>query len=218
MNVVYYEGDRIYFRPIELEDEAMLRQWINDPRVWCTLSHRHPLNAVREREWIENLGKSTTDYVFGIVVRDGDRLIGTTGLHGIRPAARCASFGIMIGDVEAQNQGYGTEAVRLTVRYGFEELNLNRIALSVFDMNDRARRVYEKAGFVLEGRFRQDFYRQGQYLDVLRYALLRTEWTDHAAQSEPGCASPESRRGHFSGRVPQNPGPAQTSSPPEGAP
>jgi len=73
--VVYYAGARIYFRPLELQDEPLLRRWINDPRNWRTTSLRPPLNAFREREWIESQGKSSTDYVFGIVVRAGNRLL-----------------------------------------------------------------------------------------------------------------------------------------------
>jgi RimJ/RimL family protein N-acetyltransferase len=174
--VVYYEGERICFRPLETEDEPLVRRWINDPNVWATLCHRRPLNAIREREWIESLGKSETDVVFGVVVKDENRLIGTTGLHRIHSINRSAVFGIALGDRAYHNRGYGTEAVRLTVRYGFEELNLNRIALSVFSHNLRAIRCYQKAGFVHEGCLREAFYRNGTYHDEYRFALLRDEW------------------------------------------
>ncbi|HEY4720855.1 MAG TPA: GNAT family N-acetyltransferase, partial [Anaerolineae bacterium] len=113
--VVYYEGERIYFRPIEVEDEPRLRGWINDPAVRRYLLHRPPLNAAREREWIESQGKSATDYVFGITVRQGDRLIGTTGLHRIDTIARSAVFGLYIGDKAFQGRGYGKEATRLAL-------------------------------------------------------------------------------------------------------
>lgn len=176
MSVVFYEGERIYFRPVEPEDEPLLRKWINDPRVWSTLHSRPPLNSVRENEWIQNFNKDDKDIVFGVAVKEDDRLIGSTGLHGIRLHSRKATFGIMIGDVDSQNSGFGTEAVALTLRYAFEELNLNRVMLHVFDHNPRAQHVYEKNGFVLEGRLRQDSYRHGQYRDVLVYGLLRAEW------------------------------------------
>jgi RimJ/RimL family protein N-acetyltransferase len=182
MSVVFYEGRSIYFRPIEPADEPQLRRWINDPRVWATLGHRPPMNECREREWIEGLGKSKTDYALGIVVRDADRLIGTIGLHSINPASRSAVMGIVIGEVEAQNRGHGTEAVRLIVRYGFMELNLNRIQLDVLAINERAMHVYRKAGFVVEGRMRQAVFHNGIYVDVLRMGILREEWNaDDAA-------------------------------------
>lgn len=176
--VVSYAGERIYLRPIELEDEPLLRRWINDPRNWRGLMFRPPINACREREWIESLGKSTTDYVFGVVVRNGDRLIGTAGLHRINAINRSAEFGINLGDVAYQNQGYGTETARLLIRYGFEELNLNRIALSVFANNPRAISCYQKSGFVHEGCLRQALYRGGRFHDEYRFAILREEWED----------------------------------------
>lgn len=182
--VVYYEGQRIYFRPLELEDEPLLRRWINNPANWRTLLHRPPLNAAREREWIESQGKSHSDYVFGIVVKQGDRPIGTTGLHRIDAVNRSASLGICIGESSFQGRGFGREAVRLALKYGFEELNLNRIELSVFADNWRAIRTYQKVGFVQEGCLRQAHYRNGRYQDEYRFAMLRTEW-EAAREPDP---------------------------------
>ena len=176
MKVAYYRGDTVYFRPIELADEPLLRRWINDPDNWTHLSHRPPLNASREREWIEQQGKSPTDYCFGVATKDEDRLIGTMGLHGIDPIVRAAGLGICIGDTERQNQGYGTAAVRLAVQFGFDELNLNRIGLHVFAGNERAIHVYEKAGFVREGCQRQAYFRKGRFEDVYQYSILRREY------------------------------------------
>jgi [ribosomal protein S5]-alanine N-acetyltransferase len=174
--VVHYEGQRIYFSPVEPEDEPLLRQYVNDPANWRGLMMRPPTNSCREREWIESLGRDGKDYVFGVVLREGDRLIGVTGLHKVDSLARKADFGINIGDRGFQNKGYGTEAVLLCLRYGFEELNLNRIALSVFSNNPRAIRCYQKAGFVQEGCLRQAVFRNGRYEDEYRFAVLREEW------------------------------------------
>lgn len=186
--VVYYLGERIYFRPLELADEPLLRRWINDPRVWRYLLHRGPINEQREREYLESLGKSSKDYTFGIVARDSDRLIGSTGLHNLDPVARSATFGIMIGDVARHNQGYGTEATRLTLKFAFQELNLHRIQLSVYGNNWRAIRVYQKVGFVHEGCLRQAAYRNGQYVDEYRFAILREEWNKVANLEVPKSA------------------------------
>lgn len=174
--VVFYEGHRIYFSPVEPQDEPLLRRFINDPANWRGLMHRPPVNACREREWIESLGRDGKDYVFGVVVREGDRLIGVAGLHNISPVSRSANFGINIGERAWQNKGYGTEATLLCLQYGFEELNLNRIALSVFSNNPRAIRCYQKAGFVQEGCLRQAVYRNGRYEDEYRFAVLREDW------------------------------------------
>jgi RimJ/RimL family protein N-acetyltransferase len=189
MTVVYYEGERIYFRPIEMDDEPQLRQWINDPHVWGTLGDRLPVNANREREWIENYGKNRQHVLFGIVVREDDRLIGTCSLDGIRPVAHSASYGLCIGDTTMHGKGYGTEATRLCLKFAFEELNLNRVELHVFSHNSAAQRVYEKAGFVSEGCRREAFYRQGEYRDVYVYAILRREYDAIIAKCEASKAA-----------------------------
>jgi RimJ/RimL family protein N-acetyltransferase len=85
--------------------------------------------------------------------------------------------GIFIGDKDYWNQGYGSDAMQLLLKYGFNSLNLNRIYLHVFDTNPRAIRAYEKVGFVLEGRLRQDIFLNGSYVDVLMMSVLRSEWT-----------------------------------------
>ena len=182
MKVQFYQGERIYFRPLELEDESLLRFWFNDPRNWKTLLRNRPITAVQERKFLEKLGESENEVVFGIVVREGDRLIGTAGLHRIEWVSRKAEFGICIGDVESQNNGFGTEATRLVLDYGFGVLNLNRIGLDVYADSPRGIRTYEKAGFVPEGRAREASFRQGRYVDILKFGILQREWASNQTQ------------------------------------
>lgn len=73
-------------------------------------------------------------------------------------------------------QGFGSDAMRLAVRYAFTELNLQRISLYVFDYNPRAMRVYEKSGFSIEGRLRGAILREGERTDVLVMGVLRDDW------------------------------------------
>jgi RimJ/RimL family protein N-acetyltransferase len=186
--IVYYMGSRIYFRPLELSDERLLRRWINDPRIWRYLLQRRPTTEQGEREYLESLGKNGKDYNFGIVAKDGDRLIGSTALRDIDPVARSATFGILIGEVDLHGQGYGTEATQLALKFAFCELNLHRLQLSVFGNNWRAIRVYQKAGFVSEGCLRQAAYRDGQYVDEYRFAILREEWDRMANLEMPDNA------------------------------
>jgi RimJ/RimL family protein N-acetyltransferase len=64
------------------------------------------------------------------------------------------------------NKGYGTEAVELMVKYGFEMLNMHRIWLRVFERNKRAIRTYEKVGFIHEGQLRESDYKEGKYHNI----------------------------------------------------
>lgn len=175
-------GEKVYFRPLDIADLEKLVKWINDPEITVFLTMgRFPANSIREREWLENLYKSTDDIVMGIVIKDGDIFIGNCGLHQIDWVSRSAVFGIMIGEKEYQNKGYGTEAVLLMLKYAFEILNLNRIELTVYNFNKRAIRCYEKAGFTLEGRLRQKIFKNGSYQDVLIMSILKEEWENKKA-------------------------------------
>jgi RimJ/RimL family protein N-acetyltransferase len=82
----------------------------------------------------------------------------------------------MLGDKAYWNQGYGSEALRLLVQYGFETMRLHRIWLRVLATNPRAIRAYEKIGFVHEGRMREAQFAHGKHHDILLMSILRPEW------------------------------------------
>jgi RimJ/RimL family protein N-acetyltransferase len=176
MKNVFMEGERIYLRPLEVEDAEALQVFLNDPEVTRTLGRYLPLSKKQEEDWLGNLGKHERDIGLGIVRKDQDRLIGSVGLHLPNLKDHRARFGIGIGDKASWNQGFGTEATKLIVRYGFETLNLHRIELDVVAFNPRAIRVYEKAGFKQEGVLREAWYRDGRYWDLIVMGILRAHW------------------------------------------
>ena len=104
------------------------------------------------------------------------RLIGLIGLHTVFWLHREAFMGIQIGEREYWSKGYGTDALRVLLRYAFNELSLARISLSVLEGNARAMRSYEKCGFKYEGRERQAWIYDGRRWDEVYMGLLREEW------------------------------------------
>lgn len=178
-------GERIRFRHAERSDIPRFVEWLNDPEVRKGILIYLPMSLMEEEAWFENMNKRPVDErVLCIDMRqpgqDGQadtwKHIGSCGFNDINWRNRSAEFGILIGDKSVWNQGYGTEAVRLLVKLGFETLNLNRIYLHVFGNNPRAVRAYEKAGFTHEGRHRQANFQDGQYIDELVMSILREEW------------------------------------------
>ncbi|HET6900811.1 MAG TPA: GNAT family protein, partial [Vicinamibacteria bacterium] len=113
--------------------------------------------------------------VFGIRLRETDRLIGTCQLLHINRVHRTAELQIRIGDAAERGRGYGTEAVALLVGFAFKDLNLHRVSLQVFATNARAIHAYEKAGFVREGVLRQAAHVDGGYVDLVVMGILREE-------------------------------------------
>lgn len=176
MNNPYRIGTDVYLRPVEEEDLPKLKQWINDPEVKRFLAAYMPFNDLAERSWFERISKSTDEMILGIALMSDDRLIGVTGFHQIHPKDHRATFGISIGEKSSWNKGYGFEATRLMTDIGFDTLNLHRIELQVYDFNERAIRVYEKAGWVREGASRERHYHNGRFWDVINMAILRQEW------------------------------------------
>ena len=173
-------GDRIRFRAPEKEDIPMFVDWINDPEVRAGLSLFLPMSVANEEQWFENmLKRPQEEQPLTIEVQDegGWNPIGNVGLFSFNDIARSAEAGIMIGEKAYWDQGYGTEAMKLLLKHGFETLNLNRISLQVFANNPRAIRCYEKVGFVHEGRLSQAMFTDGVYYDVLWMSVIREEWT-----------------------------------------
>ena len=93
------------------------------------------------------------------------KLIGTCQLHSISAVHRHAELQIRIGDVKQRGHGYGTDAVQLLLKFGFDDLNLHRIFLHVFADNKAAVRTYEKCGFKREGILRHAAHIDGRYVD-----------------------------------------------------
>src|SRR5206468_3077409 len=118
-----------------------------------------PITRAWEEDYLRRMADSATDLVLGVVVREGEKFIGAVGLHQIDSRNRHAGLGVALGDRTAWGKGYGTEATALLVRHAFCTLNLNRVWLEVYEYNARAVRAYEKVGFRLEGRLRQDNFR-----------------------------------------------------------
>ena len=127
---------------------------------------------------IENdLEKDHLDFFFfEIRTLSEDRLIGFLDLFELSWVHGDTWLGIGLGEREYWGKGYGTDAVRVVLRYTFTELNLRRVTLGVFAYNERAIRSYEKAGFKVEGLLRQYVARDGQRNDVIVMGTLRDEW------------------------------------------
>jgi len=131
----------------------------------------------RVKEWLEKeLEKDPPEmWLFGIRALEDDKLIGFVDLSGATPHGD-TFVGIGIGERAYWGKGYGTEAMKLVLRFAFAELGLHRVSLDVFEYNPRGVKSYEKAGFRMEGRVREMILRDGQRSDVFFMGVLREDW------------------------------------------
>ena len=119
---------------------------------------------------------SDAEFSFNIRTLADDRLIGECNLELASWANRDAWVAIGLGLSIDWGKGYGTDAMRLLLRYAFGELNLERVSLNTFGYNERAQRSYLKAGFTLEGRQREWLRASDRRWDMVYMGILRDEW------------------------------------------
>lgn len=172
-------GKRVRLRAIERADLPRFVEWLNDPEVIPGLLIVTPLSLAQEERWFERVVAGVPEeapLVIEINTPQGWTPVGNIGMHRINWREREAELGIVIGEKKYWNHGYGGDAIRLLLDYGFNQLNLHRIFLRVHASNPRAIRSYEKVGFVHEGRLREAHFHAGAYEDVLIMSVLSSEW------------------------------------------
>ncbi len=169
------EGKQIYLSPMNIDDVEIYTKWINDLNITDNLGNSSKVISLhKEKGILEKL--SNQDYSFAIILKDEDKLIGNISLFDVNHIHRNATCGLFIGDTENQNKGYGTEALKLLLSYGFNTLNLNNVMLKVFEFNKQAIACYEKVGFKLIGRHRKCYFVKGKYYDELFMDILAKEF------------------------------------------
>lgn len=171
-------GDRLYLRGIEEDDlRGPYFQWFNDQEGDRYTNHASfPNSMTRMTAFFERVAQGPNDLVLAIVLKDGDRHIGNVALHNINWQHRRAELRIVVGEPDMRGKGYGSEAMKLLLRHAFEKLNLHRVYLGVRADHAAAIRAYEKCGFVIEGRLRQEYLRGGVWHDAVRMGLLAEEF------------------------------------------
>jgi RimJ/RimL family protein N-acetyltransferase len=177
------KGNEVSLRPVGRSDISYFLKWLNDPEVIQYLGLYLPMTEMSEEKYIEELGttRAHTDASFIIEIIDGDspKAIGTIGLRGINNKDHNATFGIVIGEKDYWNKGYGTEATRLLIDYGFEQLNLHRISSGALAFNERSIKLHTRVGFREEGRARESIFKNGEFHDHVIFGILRDEWSEH---------------------------------------
>ena len=169
------EGDLVRLRAREPEDELPAYRWANDPEVLRWLGARYPSSRAMTVERIRDSAPRHELCVFSIDSLAGQQPIGWLGLHADAVENRSASLGIALGEKDHWNGGYGTDAMRVGCRFGFEMMNLNRIHLDVYSENAGAIRCYQKAGFIIEARMRDAMFKHGAHHDLIQMSVLAGE-------------------------------------------
>ena len=166
-------GQKVSLHPLRFEDKEILFKWINDRELVHFNAPYKPVSELEHDEWFKRITQKEDVFFFTIKENEKDVTIGSCQLHNVHQVHRSAELQTRIGDRKYQNKGYGTEAIELLLKFGFQDLNLHRIYLHVLKDNERARKVYLKTGFTIEGELSEAAFINGKYVDVQLMSILR---------------------------------------------
>ena len=170
-------GGLVTMREIQADDLDLVWEWENDSEMGLYLNadpgKRMSMEEVKRR--FHQYRTDATSGMFIICTLEG-LPIGMLGFDRLyRDIGSCRLF-IGIGVKEYWGQGYGTDAMRLTLQYFFRDVHLSKVQLSVYDFNTRAVASYRKCGFEVEGVRRNIAYVRGDWCDSIEMAISAQQY------------------------------------------
>jgi RimJ/RimL family protein N-acetyltransferase len=182
INIPFIEGVNINLCPPNIKHVNLYTKWNNSPKV-----RKNPYSYRTRYEFPQNVEevkkmfdpkeeRFRSEIYFEIWHKADEKPIGYTGLIRIRWHDRSALLIYLIGEIEYWGKGLATEAAKLVVDYGFNELNLNKINASTYAPNQSSVKIIENNGFKHELTLRKEIYMNGIYVDILKYSILKKEW------------------------------------------
>jgi RimJ/RimL family protein N-acetyltransferase len=182
-----FEGPDIRFGPIDHEkDPEVESRWTHDSEFLRLMETNpaRPLSAALIKKQYEKLEKQIEEdknqFHFMIRAREDDRLIGKASIHWIEWSNGNGWIRLGIGSADDRRKGFGTQALRMLLRFAFAELNLFRLTAAVPEYNEGAIALLHKFGFVQEICRRKALERDGRRWDLYIFGLLREEWQEQA--------------------------------------
>src|SRR4051812_29916017 len=203
------EGETVVLRRHGPGNLAAFRRWYSDSEVARLARYQDaPMRLDEIDRFFQVRALGPDAMAMAIHVRGGDpgersdtageRLVGSCAFSQLDGDNGSAMYHITIGEKDAWGHGYGTEATGLMLEHAFGTLGLHRVALAVFEFNERAIRAYRRCGFVVEGRARESIWRDGRWWDEMAMSVLATEWRDRQAGEagkRPARSAPGTRAG-----------------------
>lgn len=159
--------------PLKESNLKKYYDWRNDPRIWKWCRQSDLLTEWGHRSWFEGLARNESVRMYEILAPTQE-LVGVCGLTSLDPLNQRAEFSLYVGP-KFQNKGFATAALKTLFRHGFTNLNLNLIWGETFQGNPAAK-LFERLGMVKEGRRRQFYFQEGQFIDADLYSVTRSEF------------------------------------------
>ena len=172
------QSARLVFRFITESDLEDIFEYAKNPKITEYLCWDYHKNKQDTLNFISQTNQSysnSNDLVFGIILKNKQKLIGSIGMHKINHIHSSCELGYVIND-KFWNKGYMTESVQTIVKFGFNELKLNRIIARIRLANITSQKVLEKNGFIKEGLLREEMLVKGKYVDHFLFSILEKDF------------------------------------------
>ena len=210
-------GSQVVLRRHVPENLTAFHRWYADREIARLARYQEtPMRAEEIERFFTARVVGPEALAMAVHLRATDRLIGTCAFSQLDADNGSALYHITIGESDAWGKGYGTEATQLMLDHAFGAMGLHRIALFVFEFNERAVRAYKRCGFVIEGRARESIWRDGRWWDELAMSVLESDWRKRraAAEAEAGVGVASTAALDASPNVPVVTVPSGVASPP----
>lgn len=169
-------GESVLLRPITAADAAVMFASLSDKESMRLTGTKGAFTFEQVQNYCRRIEKADDRADYAITLKEDQTYLGEVVLNDIDWENRSSNFRIALASQTVFGKGYGTEATRLILEYGFRTLALHRIELEVYDFNPRAQHVYEKVGFVREGMRRDALLWEGVYHNAIMMSILRHEY------------------------------------------
>lgn len=166
-----------FLRELEFNDLSIINEWRNNKDVIdCLGAPFRYINIGVDENWYKNYMNNRGNSVRCAILNNNKQIIGLVSLTNINHLNQSAEFHIMIGDKNSQGKGAGFFATNAMLKHAFYNLNLHRVELSALEYNIPANRLYQKVGFVKEGIKRLSNFKNGKFVSLICYGILRDEY------------------------------------------
>jgi RimJ/RimL family protein N-acetyltransferase len=172
------KGKLVGIRAVENTDLELLKNWRNNTEFRKNFREVRELNSINQDNWFNKTNNSPNDYMFTIVSLEDNKPIGACGLLYINWINRSADFSFYIGinDYYIDNIGLAKESVELLIKYGFDNLNLNKIWMELYEFDTKKLIFFqEQFNFKIDGKLRANCFESGKYWDSFILSLLKSE-------------------------------------------
>lgn len=177
-NNLILEGNAVTLRSITLEDAGSeYLSWLNDGEVTSgleTVAVPYTLNMLRD--YITNIVADGNAFMFMVIEKKSGRPIGTAKVHNINKKNGTCNLGLMIGDKNSWGRGYGQDAYNTAIEFAFMQLGIRKIWEMAHANNAASLSMCKRAGFVEEGRLKEQVFSEGKYIDKVLLGLFAENW------------------------------------------